>query len=144
MFGNVARKRINYHIIIEIILEDVRSMPSLTPLQIMAMVKKNYGIDISYYVVWKSMDRGKNIVFGDHSTSYAMLPMYLAVLVIANPGSHVHLDVGDDDKLRRCFLSFEACLLGFKQCRLMLIVHGTFLKERHMGVLMSVVAKDGD
>lgn len=64
--------------------------------------------------------------------------------MIANPGSHVHLDVGDDDKFRRCFFSFGACLLGFKQCRRMLIVHGTFLKERHMGVLISAVAKDGD
>lgn len=144
VFGNVSRKRINYHIITEIILEDVRSMPCLTPVQIKAMVKKNYGVDISYCVAWKAMDKGRSIVFGDHSTSFAMLPIYFAELVKANPGSHVHLDVGDDNKFRRCFFAFGACLLGFKQCRPLLMVDGTFLKGRHRGVLLSAVGKDGD
>lgn len=144
VFGNVGRKRINFHIITEMIMEDLRSMPSLTPVQIMAMVKKNYGIDISYCVAWKSMDRGRSLVFGDHASSFGMLPMYLDELVKANHGSHVHLDIGEDNKFRRCFFSFGACLMGFKQCRPMLMVDGTFLKGRHRGVLLSAVAKDGD
>lgn len=144
VFGNVSRKRINYHIITEIIMEDVRAMPCLTPVQVKAMVKTNYGIDISYCVAWKAMDRGRSLVFGDHTTSYAMLPMYFAEMVKANPGSHVHLDVGDDDKFKRCFFSFGASLLEFKHCRPMLMVDRTFLKGRHKGVLLSAVAKDGD
>lgn len=143
-FGNVSRKRINYHIITEIILEDVRSMPCLSPAQIKAMVKQNYGVDITYCVAWKAMDRGRSLVFGDHTASFEALPMYFSELLKANPESHVHLDVGDDNKFRRCFFAFGACLLGFKYCRPLLMVDGTFLKGRHRGVLLSAVGKDGD
>lgn len=40
LFGNVGRKRINYHIITDINVEDVRLMPSLSPVQIMAMLRR--------------------------------------------------------------------------------------------------------
>lgn len=59
IFGTASRKRINYHIITEIIMEDVRAMPMLSPVQVKAMVKKNYGVEISYSVVWKAMDGGE-------------------------------------------------------------------------------------
>lgn len=36
-----------------------------------------------------------------------MLPMYFAELVKANPGSHVHLDAGADDKLNVVFFHLE-------------------------------------
>lgn len=143
-FGNVSRKRVNYQIVSEIIIEDIRTMPGLTPVQVIALVKKNYGFDISYCVAWKAMDRGRGIVFGDHTSSFAMLPAYFEELKSANPGSHVDLDVGDDQKFRRCFFTFQACLLGFKHCRPMIMVDGTFLKGRHKGCMLSAVAKDGD
>lgn len=143
-FGKVTRKRLNYHIITEIIVEDIRAMPSLTPVQVVAMVKKNYGIDISYCVAWKAMDRGRSLVFGDHTASFSLLDGYLGELERANPGSHVHLDVAADNKFRMCFFAFGACVMGFKHCRPMLMVDGTFLKGRHKGVLLSAVAKDGD
>lgn len=106
--------------------------------------KQNYGVDISYCVAWKSMDRGRSIIFGDHSASFASLPMYLDELVKTNPDSHVHLDVNDGNKFRRYFFAFGACLMGFKQCRPLVMVDGTFLKGLHRGALLSAVAKDGD
>lgn len=75
-FGNVSRKRVNHHIISDIVVEDIRSMPTLTPVQVQAAVKKNYGLDISYCVAWKAMDRGRSLVFGDHTSSYSILPVY--------------------------------------------------------------------
>lgn len=90
------------------------------------------------------MGRGRSLLFGNHTTSFAMLPSYFAELVKANLGNHVHLDVGEDDKFTRCFFAFGACVLRFKRCRSMLMVDGTFLKGRHRGVLLSAVGKDGD
>lgn len=63
-FGNVSRRRVNRHIIIDIIIQDIRSMPTLTPVQVMSVVEKNYGLDISYCVAWKAMDMGRSVVFG--------------------------------------------------------------------------------
>lgn len=96
----------NHHIIADIVVEDIRSMPTLTPVQVQAAVKKNYRLDISCYVAWKAMDGGRSLVFEDHSISYSMLPVYFDELKNANPGSHVHLDVWEDDKFRRCFFTF--------------------------------------
>lgn len=142
--GNVSRKRVNHHIIADIVVEDIRSTPALTPVQVQAAVNKNYGLDISYCVACKAMDRGRSLVFGDHSISYSMLPVYFDELKNANRSSHVHLDVWEDDKFRRCFFTFQAWLLGFNSCKPMIMVDGTFLKERHKGCLVSAVAKDGD
>lgn len=144
VFGAVSRRRVNHHIIIDIIIEDIRSMPTLTPVQVQSVVKKNYGIEISYCVAWKALDRGRGLVFGDHSTSFSMLPAYFDELNNANPGSYVHLDVGEDQKFIRCFFTFQACLRGFNHSRPMVIVDDTFLKGRHKGCLLSAVAKDGD
>lgn len=43
VFGAVSRKRLNHHIITDIIIDDIRSMPTLSPAQVQAVVKKNYG-----------------------------------------------------------------------------------------------------
>lgn len=73
-----------------------------------------------------------------------MLRLYFAELERANPGSYVDIEVGLGEKFKRCFFSFAAFLLGFKHCRKMVMVDGTFLKGRHKEVLLSAVAKDGD
>lgn len=83
-------------------------------------------------------------MFGNHSTSFSMLPVYFDELKNANPGSYVHLDVGEDQKFKRCFFTFQACLLGFNHCRPMPMVDGTFLERCHKGCLSSAVAKHGD
>lgn len=87
----MCRKRVNHHIVSDILIKDIRSMPTLSHVQVQAVVKKNYGLDIRYCVAWKAMDRGCSIVFRDHSTSFSMLPLYFDELKQANPGSHVHL-----------------------------------------------------
>lgn len=39
------------------------------------------------------------------------------------------------------FFSFAALLDGFKHCRPMLMVDGTFFKGKHKGILLSAVAR---
>lgn len=63
-FGNVSRRRDNHHIITDIIIENIRSMTALTHVQIQSVVKKNYGLDISYCVAWKAMEKGRSVEFG--------------------------------------------------------------------------------
>lgn len=41
------------------------------------------------------------------------------------------------------FFSFAALLDGFKHCRPILMVDGTFFKGKHKGILLSAVGKDG-
>lgn len=50
-FGSSFRKRINYRIITDIILEDIRSMPSLTHVQVLALVKRT--MESISVIVWR-------------------------------------------------------------------------------------------
>ncbi|XP_012857593.1 PREDICTED: uncharacterized protein LOC105976877 [Erythranthe guttata] len=144
-FGTASKKRLTSNIIIELIDGYIRSMPAITPRDIQAQIKENYGIDISYYVSWRATDGGRNKIFGDHSTSFSYLPEYFREAERTNPGSIFHLEVDDVKNIfRRCFFAFGACLVGFKICRPVVMIDGTFLKGKHGGILLSAVGKDGD
>ncbi|XP_012829973.1 PREDICTED: uncharacterized protein LOC105951130 [Erythranthe guttata] len=120
-------------------------MPTITPWQIQAQIKENYGLDITYYVSWRSTDGGRDKIFGDHGLSYSFLPVYFREAEHANQGSVFHLEVDEVKNIfRRCFFSFAACLEGFKLCHLVGMIDGTFLKGKHEGILLSAVKKDGD
>ncbi|XP_012839271.1 PREDICTED: uncharacterized protein LOC105959677 [Erythranthe guttata] len=144
-FGTSSKRRLTSNIIADLIVNDVREMPDTSPNDIIVSTKLNYGFDINYYIAWKAVSAGKEHVFGDHSSSYSHLPSYFEELVSSNPGSAYHIDVdGESMKFKRCFFAIGACLYGFKACRPLLCVDGTFLKGKHRGMLLSAVGKDGD
>lgn len=82
----------------------------------------------------ESNGKGPECRVWDHTTSFSMFLVYFDELKSANPGSYVHLDVGEDEKSRRSFFTFQACLVGFNHRMPMIMVDGTFLKGRHKGV----------
>ncbi|XP_012855784.1 PREDICTED: uncharacterized protein LOC105975150 [Erythranthe guttata] len=143
-FGTASKKRVTSDVIMELIDGYIRTMPSITPRQIQAQIKENYGLDITYYVSWRSTDGGRDKIFGDHGVSYLYLPAYFREAGRANPGSVFHLQVDEvKNTFRRCFFSFAACLEGFKLCRPVVMIDGTFLNGKHEGILLSAVGKDG-
>ncbi|XP_012831333.1 PREDICTED: uncharacterized protein LOC105952335 [Erythranthe guttata] len=132
-------------VIIDLIEGDIRAMPGITPREVQKQVKEKFGVEISYFVAWKSTDAGRNRIFGDHSSSYAYLPSYFAEAERTNPGSIFNLDIDESKRIfRRCFFAFAACLVGFKSCRPVVMLDGTFLKGKHKGILLSAIGKDGD
>lgn len=44
-------------------------------------------MDIIYYVAWRAIDVGRNIIFGDHSASYSYIPAYFAAAERSNHNS---------------------------------------------------------
>ncbi|KAL6560894.1 hypothetical protein OROHE_006071 [Orobanche hederae] len=59
--------------------------------------------------------------------------------------SVVSLEANKNTKhFERVFVSFKACLDGFKKCRPMLFMDGTFMIGRAKGTLLAATAKDGD
>lgn len=62
-----------------------------------------------------------------------------------NPSSKIVLNLDRcTQHLKRLFVSFRACISGFKFCRPMLFLDGTFLKGKYNGQLLGVTAKDGN
>lgn len=143
MLGSTSRgNRISASIIVDLVADDIRAMPSMTPVQVRSMVKKNYGLDITYTLAWKATDKSRSLIFGDHSKSFSLLKPYIEEADRTNRGSYFDLDIDDENRFRRCFFAFAASLDGFKHCRPMLMVDGTFLKGKHKGILLSAVGKD--
>ncbi|KAL7201712.1 hypothetical protein ACSBR1_033414 [Camellia fascicularis] len=62
-----------------------------------------------------------------------------------NLGSHVDIDYDEHNYWFHCsFISFKACIDGFRHCRPLLFLDGTFLKGRFKGFLLATTAKDGN
>ncbi|XP_012853123.1 PREDICTED: uncharacterized protein LOC105972693 [Erythranthe guttata] len=74
---------------------------------------------------------------------FSFLTLYFREAGRCNPDSVFDVEVDDaNNSFKRCFFSFGASLSGFKFCRQMLILDGTFLKGKYKGVLLSAIAKD--
>ncbi|XP_012838824.1 PREDICTED: uncharacterized protein LOC105959301 [Erythranthe guttata] len=144
-FGSSSKNRLTSDLISGLIMNAVRIKPEMAPNDVVLNVKLYYGIDISYFVAWKALAAGKHHVFGDATTSYSYLPLYFEELGRSNPGSVYHLDVDPVSmKFKRCFFAFEGSLSGFKACRPMLALDGTFLSGKHRGIHLSALAKDSE
>ncbi|XP_028055619.1 uncharacterized protein LOC114259794 [Camellia sinensis] len=81
--------------------------------------------------------KARGLVFGDYSSSFDDLRWYVDPANACNPGSVFDKEFDIDSKERhfKClFFSFEACIHGFKYCRPVLMLDGTFLKGRHKGL----------
>lgn len=84
-------------------------------------------------------------IHGDISLSYHQLEWYLNSLLECNPGSGVELEVDTEtNKFRRVFICLEACIHGFKACRPLLFLDGTFLKGKVKGCVMAATGKNAN
>ncbi|KAL7206794.1 hypothetical protein ACSBR2_019494 [Camellia fascicularis] len=93
------------------------------------------------------VEKARGLVFGDYSSSFDDLHWYVDAANACNPRSVFDMEFDIDSKGRhfKClFFAFEACIHGFKYCRPVLMLDGTFLKGRHKGCLLAATAKDGN
>lgn len=143
-FRSAGKKKFNSTIIIDLISDDTRNMPGITPRDVISQVKAKFGVDIIYYVAWKSTEGARARIFGDHSDSYSTIAAYLDEIERTNPATVVDLDIDRiKNNFRRCFFAFGACLTRFHYCRTAIMIDGTFMRGRHKGILLSAVGKDG-
>ncbi|KAF9590414.1 hypothetical protein IFM89_034207 [Coptis chinensis] len=69
-------------------------------------------------------------LYGDVASSYNELVWYTKELKRRDPGNCVDLQVNDENgKFERVFVAFESSIHGFKYCRLMVYLDGTFLRS---------------
>ncbi|XP_028054820.1 uncharacterized protein LOC114259027 [Camellia sinensis] len=93
------------------------------------------------------VEKTRDIVFGDYSSSFDDLRWYVDAANDCNPSSVFDMEFDIDSKGRhfKClFFAFEACIHGFKYCRPVLMLDKTLLKGRHKGCLLAATAKDGN
>ncbi|XP_062100885.1 uncharacterized protein LOC133806813 [Humulus lupulus] len=106
-------------------------------------IKNDYGIELSYGKAWRCREKALSYVRGTLEASYQKLPSYLFMLQQNNPGTLTDF-VTEEDRFKYCFFSLGVSRRGFRTCRPVLCVDGTFLKTKYGGQMLCAVALDAN
>ncbi|KAM6543651.1 hypothetical protein CsatB_008098 [Cannabis sativa] len=102
-----------------------------------------YGIKMSYEKAWRCREKEVEYKRGTPTKSYTKLYGYFYMLEQKNPGTITDI-VSEDNRFKYCFWSLDACRKGFKFCRPVISIDGTFLKTKYGGTLLVAVAYDAN
>ncbi|XP_028110003.1 uncharacterized protein LOC114308599 [Camellia sinensis] len=130
-----------------LISSDIRNKAVTSVSEVVCDFNNYYGTEVSYRRAWMGVEKARGLVFGDYSSSFDDLHLYVDAANACNRGSVFDMEFDIDSKGRhfKClFFAFEACIHGFKYCRSVLMLDGIFLKGRHKGCLLAATAKDGN
>ncbi|KAG7532469.1 Zinc finger PMZ-type [Arabidopsis thaliana x Arabidopsis arenosa] len=114
------------------------------PNDISTMMLIKYGFEMKYWNSWKSLEHVKESVRGTAESGYERLPAYIHLIKKYNPGTIAHLEKDGEDRFKYLFISFGACVKGFKFMRKVIVVDGSFLKGKYEGLLLVATAQDGN
>ncbi|XP_052736606.1 uncharacterized protein LOC108328482 [Vigna angularis] len=137
-----------------IISNSIRTNPSIPVKSLIADIKGRFGYSVSYRKAWIAKQKALAMEFGDWEDSYNHMPRWLHAVKEANPGtilqctgSPANIDGDTDDNcyiMERVFWSFGPCIEGFKYCKPILQVDGTFLTGKYHGTLLTAIGQDGN
>ncbi|XP_010467673.1 PREDICTED: uncharacterized protein LOC104747692 [Camelina sativa] len=115
------------------------------PNDIINIIRTEYGCNLTYSQAWESREYAVNEVRGIPEKSYGKIPKYLYMIQEANPGTYTNYEVDCDSRFKYLFMSFGQSIRGFyKGMRKVIVVDGTFLKNKYKGVLLVATAVDGN
>ncbi|KAL6547182.1 hypothetical protein OROMI_022903 [Orobanche minor] len=128
-----------------LVVDNIRTDPNCNGKEIQKTLRVSYGLHFPYWKAWRAYESGMHKVFGSYDDSYDHLRWYCNAIERTNEGSIVSLESNPNNNcFERVFIAFKACLDGFKKCRPMLFIDGTFMIGRAKGTLLGATAKDGD
>jgi hypothetical protein len=113
------------------------------PNNIIKDMKEIYGIQMTYEKAWRCKEKALEYVRGTPEASYSKLPSFLYAMQQKNPGT-IHDLVIVDGRFRYCYFALGASVHGFRSCRPVLCVDGTFLKAKYGGQMLCAVALDAN
>ncbi|KAI5313580.1 hypothetical protein L3X38_042756 [Prunus dulcis] len=135
-------KAMGSRLVSSIVKDKVCSNPLVRPIKLITDLKKNYRLDISYHVAWYGKESATKDLRGDEELSYAYLPWYVDVLKASNVEPHCVLDYSEDGScFQWIFICFKASIDGFRWCRPMLFIDGSFVTNKYN---LGATAKNGN
>ncbi|KAM6599242.1 hypothetical protein CsatA_018851 [Cannabis sativa] len=115
-----------------------------TPQDIRGEMKHKYGVRMNYMKAWRSKEHAQEELRGKANESYRLLPGFLHMLQKTNPGTIVHMQTEDDNSFKYLFVALDASIKGWKKCKPIIVVDGTFLKSTYGGTLLSACTQDAN
>jgi len=109
---------------------------------------REHNVRMTYWKCWKAKELAVETAQGTDESSFSLLPVYLHVLQLANPGTVYHLeteldDIGDD-RFKYVFLSLGASVKRLKYIRRVVVVDGTHLFGKYLGCLLTASCQDAN
>ncbi|KAL0010892.1 hypothetical protein SO802_006000 [Lithocarpus litseifolius] len=103
----------------------------------------------SYYKVWDAKQKLIEKIFGNWEESYQRLQKLLMEYIYQDPTTQVFYrttHTGEDDTvfLHYVFWSFGPCIDGFKYCKPVISIDGTYLYGKYQGKLLVAMATDAN
>lgn len=115
------------------------------PRDIIEDMRQDYGINMSYEKAWRARENAYERVRGCPEESYNLLLRYGEALKLANVGTIFHMELEDDRFFKYLFMAVGPCVRGFLNCiRPVIVMDGTFLKNKYRGQLIVAVCLDGN
>ena len=112
---------------------------------IIQFMRLEHSCEITYWQAWEAREYAIAAARGIPDESYAKIPKYLHMIKEANPGTHTHYETTEDGRFMYLFMSFGQSVRGFYNAmRRVIVVDGTFLKNKYKGVLLVATAVDGN
>ncbi|KAL7230720.1 hypothetical protein ACSBR2_009076 [Camellia fascicularis] len=143
--GCTWNPRIGSDLVADVVANRVHAQPLTRFTDVIFDLKNDYELDISCRLTWLVVEKAMGEVYGDHALSFDQLRWYSDVVMENNPNSYINLEFEQGTgRFVRHFISFRACINGFKHCRPLLFLDGTFLKGRFKGTLLVATTKDGN
>ncbi|KAH9619390.1 hypothetical protein KSS87_019066 [Heliosperma pusillum] len=130
-------------------LEVWRPDPGWSLIGTQSRVKLDYGVDVNYHKCWLARARAKLLIYGNSDEKYTRVWDYAHTIKKYNPGSSAFVIVGRIEipppVFKRMYICLRACVEGFVNgCRPLIGVDGCHLKGMCSGMILVVVAMDGN
>lgn len=108
----------------------------------------DHHLSVSYWKAWRGREMAMESANGSAAASFSLLPAYLHLLQVSNPGTvtglKTELDVRGHQRFKYCFIAFGGSVRGFQFMRKVVIIDGTHLRGRYSGCLLTASAQDGN
>ena len=62
--------RLNSELVSNVIGDRLRDKPLIRPTDVVFDLKKEYGLNVSYYIAWFGVEKAKDEVYGDYHVSF--------------------------------------------------------------------------
>ncbi|XP_062103771.1 uncharacterized protein LOC133814881 [Humulus lupulus] len=85
------------------------------PRQIIRDMRDEHGVGVTYNNAWRAKTLAADGVRGSNEESYGLLPSYLYMLQLANPGTITRVCKDEENRFKYMFIAFGASLDGWKQ-----------------------------
>ncbi|XP_013703066.2 uncharacterized protein LOC106406869 [Brassica napus] len=108
-------------------------------------MRLEHSCEIIYWHGWEAREFDIAAARGIPDRNYAKIPAYLHMIKEANPGTHIHYETNEKARFMYLFMSFGQSIRGFNNAmRRVIVVDGTFLKNKYRGVLLVATDVDGN